>query len=109
MHLSLWILPIVCLLYTSCALDICVELIGKEHQAKVRIAGFHTNIVFIEKDHDVIFEMGVVTSADQSLTDRSLLNIHDIYEFANNVELDQVKDLLQRQIDYCLLYTSRCV
>ena len=28
------------------------------------------------------------------------INIHDIYEFANNVELDQVKDLLQRQIDY---------
>lgn len=87
-------------LESECALDICVELIGKEHQAKVRIAGFHTNIVFIERDHDVVFEMGVVTSADQSLTDRSLLNIHDIYEFANNVELDQVKDLLQRQIDY---------
>ena len=87
-------------LESECALDICVELIGKEHQAKVRIAGFHTNIVFIERDHDVVFEMGVVASTDQSLTDRSLLNIHDIYEFANNVELDQVKDLLQRQIDY---------
>ena len=84
-------------LESECALDICVELIGKEHQAKVRIAGFHTNIVFIERDHDVVFEMGVVTSADQSLTDRSLLNIHDIYEFANNVELDQVKDILQKQ------------
>lgn len=82
------------------ALDICVELLGKQHQAKVRISGFHTNIVYIEKDHQVIFEMGVVASTDQSLTDRSLLNIQDIYDFANEVQIEDVKDILQRQIDY---------
>lgn len=82
------------------ALDICVELIGQHHQAKVRISGFHTNIVYIEKDHQVLFEMGVVASSDQSLTDRSLLNIQDIYNFANEVQIEDVKDILQRQIDY---------
>lgn len=87
-------------LESECALDICVELIGKHHQAKVRIAGFHTNIVYIEKDDEVLFEMGVVASSDQSLTDRSLLNIQDIYEFASQVKIEDVKDILQRQIDY---------
>lgn len=87
-------------LESECALDICVELIGKHHQAKVRIAGFHTNIVYIEKDGEVLFEMGVVASSDQSLTDRSLLNIQDIYEFASQVKIEDVKDILQRQIDY---------
>lgn len=87
-------------LESECALDICVELIGKHHQAKVRIAGFHTNIVYIEKDGEVLFEMGVVASSDQSLTDRSLLNIQDIYEFASQVKIGDVKDILQRQIDY---------
>ena len=82
------------------ALDICVELIGQNHRAKVRIAGFHTNIVYIEKDQEVLFQMGVVASTDQTLTDRSLLNIRDIYEFAKNVKIEEVQDILQRQIDY---------
>ena len=70
------------------------------HQAKVKIAGYHTNIVFIEKDNQVIYQSGVVASQDQSLTDRSLLNVKDIYEFACVVDIEDVKEILQRQIDY---------
>ena len=36
------------------------------------------------------------------MTDRSLLNVKDIYEFANVVKIEDVKDVLQRQIDYNL-------
>lgn len=85
---------------SECALDICVHLYGRSHDAKVRIAGFHTNIVYMERDHQVIYQSGVVASMDSSLTDRSLLNIKDIYEFAQSVNIDDVKDILQRQIDY---------
>lgn len=84
------------------ALDICVELHGRDHNAKVRIAGYHTNIIYMEKDGEVIFQSGVVTSQEASLTDRSLLNIQDIYEFAQTVDIEDVKDVLQRQIDYNL-------
>jgi len=82
------------------ALDICVHLYGIHHQAKVKIAGYHTNIVYIEKDNHVIYQSGVVASQDQSLTDRSLLNVKDIYEFACVVDIEDVKEVLQRQIDY---------
>lgn len=84
------------------ALDICVELHGEYHNAKVRIAGYHTNIIYMEKDERVMFQSGVVTSQEASLTDRSLLNVQDIYEFAQTVHMEDVKDVLQRQIDYNL-------
>lgn len=85
---------------SECALDIQVSITTLYHQAKVRIAGFHTNIIYIEKDHQRLYESGVISSSQENLTDRSLLNIKDIYEFALQVEIDDVKDLLQRQIDY---------
>lgn len=84
---------------SDCALDICVHLHGIYHNAKVRIAGYHTNIVYIEKDGEVLYESGVVVSSDSSLTDRSLLNVKDIYEFATTVAIEDVQDVLQRQID----------
>lgn len=84
---------------SDCALDICVHIHGLQHQAKVRIAGYHTNIVYIDRDDDILYQSGVVASSDSSLTDRSLLNVKDIYEFATTVQLDDVQDVLQRQID----------
>ncbi len=82
------------------ALDICVHIEGHSHQAKVRIAGFHTNIVSICRDKKVVFETGVVQSNNVSLIDRGLLNIKDIYEFASTVNIKDIEDVLQRQIDY---------
>ena len=64
------------------ALDICIHLFGKNHQSKVRIAGFHTNIIYISRDDHVIYHSGIIASQDSSLTDRSLLNMESIYEFA---------------------------
>ena len=69
------------------------------YKRQVRIAGYHTNIVYIEKDGEVLYESGVVASSDSSLTDRSLLNVKDIYEFATTVAIEDVQDVLQRQID----------
>ena len=40
--------------------------------------------------------------AVQAPENRSLLNVEDIVAFADCVEIDRVKDLLQRQIDYNL-------
>ncbi len=88
------------------ALDMCVHIFGKNHQAKVRIAGFHTNIIYISRDDEVIYHSGVIASQDSSFTDRSLLNMEDIYEFAMNVCIQDVQEILQRQID-CNLAIAR--
>ena len=81
-------------------LDIIVTLFYKDEYASVRISGFHTNIVQVKKDDHVLYESGVVAATDVQLTDRSLLNVKEIYDFAESVDLSSVKELLDRQIAY---------
>ena len=38
--------------------------------------------------------------SETGLTDRSLLNMRDIFDFAMSVELSEVEELIQKQIDY---------
>jgi L-cysteine desulfidase len=82
------------------ALDMKITLYSDNHKATVRIASFHTNIVYISKDDDVLFESGVIEDNTAAVVDRNILNMKDIFEFANICELKDVEDILQRQIDY---------
>ncbi len=70
---------------------------GKEY-AKVRIANYHTNIVLIEKNGEIIQRLPVVGETESGLTDRSLLNLADILEFANTVDIEDIREVLERQI-----------
>lgn len=74
-----------------------------EHTARVVIVGYHTNIVLTEKDGNVLFRAGSTdeSSVSQSgLTDRSILNVEDIIAFADMVDLEDVREVLDRQISY---------
>ena len=83
------------------ALDIHVVLINGEESASVRISGYHTNIVLIEKNGEVLYKAGIITAAEEaSLADKNLLNIREIVEFANIVDIEDVKEVLDRQINY---------
>ena len=85
-------------LETEEQLDILITEYAGEHFAKVRISGFHTNIVLIEKDQEILYQAGEVTATNVSLTDRSLLDMEHIYEFAMTADLADVTELLDRQI-----------
>ena len=80
---------------------IVTERCGQDY-ARVRIADFHTNICLIEKDGKVLYEKPLADEAAQesSRADRSLLNMKDIWEFAETADLRDVADLLERQIRY---------
>lgn len=81
--------------------DIIVTLFKDDRKALVRISHFHTNIVLIEKNGSVIYEnQGCDEIVPVLDTDRSFMNVSDIIEFAESVELDDVKELLLRQIEY---------
>ncbi len=87
-------------LETDEILDMIVTLHGAGSYAKVRIANYHTNIVLIEKDGEKLYEVGVMATEEAQMADRSLLNVKDIYDFAKTVELDDVRELIGRQIEY---------
>ena len=79
--------------------DLIVTVYHGDDYAKVRIANYHTNIVLIEKNHEIIFE-SPLNQIQQQKTDRHLLTMKDIWEFINILKIEDVKDILDRQIEY---------
>lgn len=68
--------------------------------ALVRIADFHTNIVREERDGAVLRDGAPASEggAAEGMTDRGVLSMEGIWDFAMTAELDDVRDLLDRQI-----------
>ena len=66
----------------------------------VRIADFHTNIVREERDGEVLRDAAPTSEggAAEGMTDRGLLSMAGIWDFAMTVDVDDVRDLLDRQI-----------
>ncbi len=81
-------------------LDVTIKLYKSNHSASVRISGFHTNIVHIQKDTNVLFKSTTISKPSENLTDRTILSMEGIYDFANNVEINDVKEILERQLKY---------
>ena len=80
--------------------DIVLTLYKEDSYAKVRIANYHTNIVHIEKDGEVVFDIPVEGENEEGLTDRSLLDMKSIWNFINTVDVVDIKEVIGRQIEY---------
>ena len=81
--------------------DLVVTVGAGASTASVQISHYHTNIVAIKKDGETIYtnqDCDEITT--QKLTDRSIMNVKDILDFAESVILSDVEELLQQQIDY---------
>lgn len=79
-------------------LDMIVTVWGGGHEAAVRISHSHTHIVRITVDgRDVFSEDGSVESAEPTV-DYGLLTVEDICAFADCLNPDDVREVLDRQI-----------
>lgn len=78
--------------------DILIHLINDDEKASVRIVDNHMNIVSIKYNNQIIYEKELNSSKISGLTDHSILTVRKIFDFANYIELDKVKDLLDYQI-----------
>lgn len=78
--------------------DILIHLINDDEKASVRIVDNHMNIVSIKYNNQIIYEKELQSSKISGLTDHSILTVRKIFDFANYIELDKVKDLLDYQI-----------
>ena len=85
----------------GCTFDIIITLYQGEHYVKVRIANDHTNVVLIEKDGEKLKYIPVNGETNEGLTDRTLLNLADIYDFANTVDIEDLKHVLDPQHGHC--------
>ena len=80
--------------------DIDITVYAGEESANVRIAVYHTNIVHTEKNGEVILDNPVEGESEEGLTDRSILSVKNICEFADILDTKDVEEVIQRQIDY---------
>ena len=76
--------------------DLEINVYYEQEHASVRIVDTHTNIVQIEKDWKVIFEDK--TTSLEHKADHSALIMKQIWDFAKTVDIEDVKEILDRQI-----------
>ena len=79
--------------------DIQVTVKAGPHSASCEIAGHHTNVIRLERAGEALIDLPFVEQVNEHATDRSLLNVEDIVEFANTVHIDDVRRVLERQIE----------
>ncbi len=80
--------------------DIRVRAFAGEDSAFVRIAGGHTNVVRVEKNGAVSLDRPFADAPVQTSALKERLNIRDIVDFADAVDPEDVRAVLERQIDF---------
>ena len=85
------------LLDTPGVLHIILEMEAEGNQVVLEIKHDHTNITKIQKNDQVIYE-NKEKGQESHQADRSLLNLEDIKEFADTVNLEDVQDIIEKQI-----------
>ena len=89
------------ILDTPAKLHIIIRAYSGDESALVEIVHTHTGIVRIEKNAKVVLDVPHEMEEEKiRTTDRECMNIEDILEFANTVDSSDVKDILNRQIQY---------
>jgi len=91
------------LLEDTAGLYIIMHVAAGKNTAEVTIADYHSNIVRITKNGEVLFskqEDDDSGSKQETEPDKSLLNVKDILMFADQVAIADVEELLSRQIRF---------
>ena len=78
--------------------DLDVTVYAGEDRARVRIADAHTNIVHLSRNGEVLLDKPLIDAADDP--DEGMLTVEGIIDYADSVELDDVREPLERQISY---------
>lgn len=84
---------------TTETLDCLITVAAADQEAKVRIAKEHDAIVWMEKNGQSL-PVPQRHHAKHVLSDHGCLNVEDIISFADAVCVEDVQDLLERQIQY---------
>ncbi|WP_297206108.1 L-serine ammonia-lyase, iron-sulfur-dependent, subunit alpha [uncultured Brachyspira sp.] len=79
-------------------LHIIIEAKYKNTYSSIEIKNAHTNITKIIKDGKEIFTSDN-SNSDKELADRESLKIKEILNFANEVNIEDIREIISRQID----------
>ena len=80
------------------AFDIDLTLHRGTESARIRITNHHTNVVYLEKNGEILLNLPIVESSEDHLTDKSCLNIEDIVAFADCLDVEDVRSTIGQQL-----------
>lgn len=85
--------------------DIEIRLYSLKNTSYCRIEGYHTNVVRLEFNDEILFDFEASSCVDvhgeeKSTCKKELLTIENIVDFIENVDADLLVPTVQRQIDY---------
>lgn len=78
--------------------EILIQMKNEAETVMVRLLDRHTNLVYVEKNGEVLVRNEAEEEDGGIKTDRTLLTVENIVKFADEVNLEDVRDLLERQI-----------
>ena len=77
-----------------------VMVMAGEHYGCCEIVDFHTNIVRVQRDTEILFQAEAAAGGEKEQTDRSVLSVEEIVAFADCLDSADVEKVLGRQIAY---------
>ena len=90
-------------LKSSCTFDLLITGKYGDDTARVQISGYHTNIVLAECNGMSVIDRYVqketLEKSTKNSTNRSLLTVENIIEFADTTPLDELRPYLLRQME----------
>ena len=92
--------------YSDLVFDIDLFVYAGADVVRLRIANHHTNVVLIQKNQETLLELPVTESSEDHLTDKSCLSIEKIVEFADCLDVNDVRESVGRQIQYNMVIAS---
>ena len=78
--------------------DIDLILHRGEDRVRLRIVNHHTNLVYMERNGEVLLDLPVAESSEDHLTDKSCLSIEKIVEFADCLDVEDIREYVAEQI-----------
>lgn len=91
---------------SGCVFDIGVELLDGKKRSFVRIEGYHTNVVRVERDGEILYDeerdgkKTVSVDDGKNRVDRSILTIDSAVEFVEAISGEELESTVGRQIAY---------
>lgn len=79
--------------------EIIIKVIAGEHTALTHIVNNHTEVVLVKRDSIPVYEK-TYEEIKETKTDRTLLTVEKIVEFAEHVNIEDVRAVIARQIAY---------
>ena len=78
--------------------DIDLSLFREDQWARLRIVNNHTNLVYMEKNGQVLLNLPVSEASEDHLTDKSCLNLESIVDFVDALDVEDVRACVGEQI-----------